>query len=74
MLGLNHLISPSLNRRYLLEHTQHPIAGGFGKVPGDPPGMIIPPLRISVCAVLALLTLSVEQMCCIRTSDLRRWR
>lgn len=24
-------------RRYLLSHTQHAIAGGFGKFPGDPP-------------------------------------
>lgn len=32
-----HLIDFSANRRYLLEKTQHQI-GGFGKLPGDPPG------------------------------------
>ncbi|KAI4120567.1 MAG: hypothetical protein LQ347_007075 [Umbilicaria vellea] len=36
-----HLIDFNANRRYLLEKTQH-IIGGFGKMPGDPPGK--PPL------------------------------
>ena len=37
MLQKIHLLSFSAIRRYLLEKTQH-IVGGFGKLPGDPPG------------------------------------
>lgn len=33
-----HLIDFNANRRYLLEKTQH-LIGGFGKTPGDPPGI-----------------------------------
>lgn len=48
------------NRRYLLEKTQHMI-GGFGKMPGDPPGK-------SAIAFLSLEIVLVEQrggLCCI---------
>lgn len=40
-----HLISFNANRRYLLEKTQH-VIGGFGKLPGLPPGLSLlsPPL------------------------------
>lgn len=34
------LVDAGLNRRYLLEKTQHMI-GGFGKGIGDPPGRML---------------------------------
>ena len=37
MLNQIHLVDFNANRQYLLEKTQHMI-GGFGKLPGDPPG------------------------------------
>ena len=37
MLGALHMIDLEHVRAYLLERTQHLIAGGFGKFPGDPP-------------------------------------
>ncbi|KAH0565710.1 hypothetical protein GP486_000902 [Trichoglossum hirsutum] len=33
------LIDTSANRRFLLECTQHSVLGGFGKLPGDIPGL-----------------------------------
>lgn len=41
-----HLIDFNANRRYLLEKTQH-IIGGFGKMPGDPPGNSPPQTSLS---------------------------
>lgn len=38
MLDRSSVVDSDRNRRYLLEKTQH-LVGGFGKVPGDPPGM-----------------------------------
>lgn len=37
MLDQYGVIDEVRNRQYLLEKTQH-LVGGFGKVPGDPPG------------------------------------
>lgn len=37
MLNRSSVVDDVRNRRYLLEKTQH-LVGGFGKVPGDPPG------------------------------------
>ncbi|KAK5796757.1 hypothetical protein VI817_006041 [Penicillium citrinum] len=37
MLDRSSVVDSDRNRRYLLEKTQH-LVGGFGKVPGDPPG------------------------------------
>ena len=38
LLGQTSLINVTAQRRYLLEKTQHPI-GGFGKFPGELPGL-----------------------------------
>ena len=40
MLNKVHLLDFNANRRYLLDKTQHTV-GGFGKLPGDPPGKAI---------------------------------
>lgn len=39
MLGRGSLYDREAMTRYLLEKTQHPVAGGFGKFPGDPPDL-----------------------------------
>jgi geranylgeranyl transferase type-1 subunit beta len=38
IIGQNPLINTEASRRFLLEKTQHQI-GGFGKCPGNPPGI-----------------------------------
>ena len=37
VLDKTYLLDSNANRSYLLNKTQH-IIGGFGKLPGDPPG------------------------------------
>jgi geranylgeranyl transferase type-1 subunit beta len=49
LVGHPNLISLEAIRRFLFEQTQHSI-GGFGKVPGDPPGISYSVLTDSVCA------------------------
>ena len=44
MINQTSLINHTANRKYLLEKTQHRI-GGFGKLPGDPPGMLATHLK-----------------------------
>jgi prenyltransferase beta subunit len=47
-----HLINPTPIRRYLCEKTQHNIAGGFGKLPGDPPDIYHSYLGLAALALL----------------------
>ena len=39
-------------RRYLLESTQHVIAGGFGKLPGDPPDIYHSYMALAALALI----------------------
>lgn len=39
LLGVPDIVDVSALRRYLLEKTQHPVLGGFGKFPGDLPDL-----------------------------------
>jgi geranylgeranyl transferase type-1 subunit beta len=39
ILGQSELYDRDAVRRYLLENTQHPVLGGFGKFPGDLPDL-----------------------------------
>ncbi len=39
ILNKVHLMDFNANRRYLLEKTQH-VVGGFGKLPGEDPGIL----------------------------------
>ena len=41
MLSKFHLLDVNASRRFLLDKTQH-IIGGFGKLPGEPPGKLLP--------------------------------
>ena len=51
ILGLSQLVSPELSRRYLLDHTQHSIVGGFGKVEGDVPDILHSYLGLATLAM-----------------------
>lgn len=51
VLNRLHLIEPSSKRRYLLEKTQH-LAGGFGKLPGDPPDLYHSYLGLAAVSLL----------------------
>jgi len=52
ILNSVHLVTPTPIRRYLCEKTQHSIAGGFGKLPGDPPDIYHSYLGLAALALL----------------------
>ncbi|KAI9713005.1 MAG: hypothetical protein M1828_001479 [Chrysothrix sp. TS-e1954] len=52
LLGSLRLTEPMPIRRYLLERTQHVIAGGFGKLPGDPPDIYHSYLALAALALI----------------------
>ena len=52
MLKSLHLIDPAPVRRYLLEKSQHAIAGGFSKLPGDPPDVYHAYLGLAALAII----------------------
>ncbi|RFU26714.1 hypothetical protein B7463_g9622, partial [Scytalidium lignicola] len=53
MFGQVKLLNTEANRRFLIEKTQHRI-GGFGKFPGNPPG-VFPTFALSIPSTLFLL-------------------
>ena len=54
MLGAGGVIPHADVRRYLLEKTQHMVAGGFGKFPGDPPDIYHSYLALASLSMLEI--------------------
>lgn len=69
ILNAIHLITPTPVRRYLCEKTQHMIAGGFGKLPGDPPDMYHGYLGLAALALLDIGYAGEEGVLARDTSD-----